>query len=244
VEPDAETKARYQEILARRPASPLKAEGASPGAAPAPPPQARSAAPRGHEPPLVGREPELTHLRRALDLTRAKQGLVVAITGEAGVGKSRLAAELVTEVEQRGGSILTGRCYETEQILPFSVWVDVLRTVPATAMGQALDGLRPAWRMELGRLLPELSADPPGPDATPGALRLFEAVAQLPPRLATARPLLVLLEDLHWADEATPRPSSACSPGPNRTTRSSSWSSRRGRGDRVHPRPRPRRGPT
>lgn len=205
VEPDVETKALYQEILATRPASPLKEEGSAPHAAQAAPPPAHTAAPHGHEPPLVGRELELTHLRRALDHTWVKQGLVVAITGETGVGKSRLAAELLTEAEKRGGCVLTGRCYETEQILPFGLWVDVLRAIPAKAMVEALDGLRPAWRMELGRLLPELSSDPPGPDATPGALRLFEAVAQLLQSLAAGQPLLVWLEDLHWADEMSIR---------------------------------------
>jgi DNA-binding SARP family transcriptional activator len=205
VEPDVETKALYQEILAMRPASPLSAEGSAPSAVQVAPPPVRDAGPPGHEPPLVGREEELTHLRRALDRTWGKQGLVVAITGEAGVGKTRLAAALVTEAEGRGGCVLTGRCYETEQVLPFGLWVNALRTIPATAIAKALEGLRPAWRMELGRLLPELSADPPGPDATPGALRLFEAVAQLLQSLAAGQPLVLVLEDLHWADEMSIR---------------------------------------
>lgn len=204
VEPDPETKALYQEILATRPVSPLKDE--VPGPSPASgQPMAHGFEPRGHEPPLVGREPELTRLQGLLDQTWAKQGVVVAITGETGIGKSRLAGAILTEAEKRGGRALVGRCYETEQVLPFGPWVDALRTLPADVLSEALEGLRPAWRLELARLLPELGSEPPGPDASPGALRLFDAVAQLFQGLAVRQPLLVLIEDLHWADEMSIR---------------------------------------
>ncbi|MGH7333645.1 MAG: ATP-binding protein [Candidatus Rokuibacteriota bacterium] len=205
IEPDPETKALYQEILATRSANPLKDEALAPGPIPGQP-TARGFEPHGHQPPLVGREAELARLQKLLDQTWARQGPVVALTGETGIGKSRLAGELLTEAEKRGGRTLVGQCYETEQILPFGPWVDALRTLPADVLSNALEALRPAWRIELARLLPELGADPPGPDASPGALRLFDAVTQLLLQgLAARQPLVILIEDLQWADEMSIR---------------------------------------
>jgi len=199
VEPDPETKALYQEILVTRPVSPLKDEASAPS------PLLAQPTPYGRQPPLVGRQAELARLQQLLDQTWVKQGLVVAITGETGIGKSRLASALLTEADKRGGRTLVGQCYETEQILPFGPWVDALRALPADVLSGALEALRPAWRIELARLLPELGADPPGPDASPGALRLFDAVTQLLQGLAARQPVVILIEDLHWADEMSIR---------------------------------------
>ena len=203
VAPDPETKALYQEILATRAVSPLKDEALVPDPSPRQP--MHGFEPHGQQPPLVGREAELARLQRLLDQTWAKQGRVAAITGETGIGKSRLASELLTEAAKRGGRTLVGQCYETEQILPFGPWVDALRALPADVLSDALEGLRPTWRVELARLLPELGSDPPGPDASPGALRLFDAVTQLLQSLAARQPLVVLIEDLQWADEMSIR---------------------------------------
>ena len=131
--------------------------------------------------------------------------------GEAGVGKSRLAAELVAAAtRRRQARVLIGRCYETEQILPFAPWVDALRTGQVLEDREFLDTLEPGWRAELGRLLPEL---PQAPDlsALPRSARggnarhLFEAINELLKRLARRQPLVVVLEDLHWADEMSVR---------------------------------------
>jgi tetratricopeptide (TPR) repeat protein/ABC-type cobalamin/Fe3+-siderophores transport system ATPase subunit len=157
------------------------------------------------ETPIVGREVELAHLRDALQATLAGQGQLVAVMGQAGIGKSRLVAELVAEASRKGARILLGRCFETEQVLPFGPWINVLRASRLAADGETLDRLGPVWRAELARLLPEIApgTSPATPTADPA--HLFEAVAQLLERVALAQPAVLVFEDLHWADEMSLR---------------------------------------
>jgi tetratricopeptide (TPR) repeat protein len=202
VEPEADTRQLYQEILPRRPPR-------EPGAATipgitelkpflAPPVVAATAT------PLIGRAGEMTRLREALAQARAGAGQLLAIVGEAGVGKTRLIVELATEALPRDTRLLLGRCYESDQILPFGPWVDALRTSRVTSDSPLLDELAPPWRAELARLLPEVEV--PGlPMPGDNQLRLFEGMAQLLERLAARQPVLLVLEDLHWADEMTLR---------------------------------------
>jgi DNA-binding SARP family transcriptional activator len=204
VEPDHQTKALYQEILASRPSSPLDEEIPRSAVSSAPP-IALASEPEGREPPVVGRAKEMALLAQMLDRAWSRQGLVVAITGETGIGKSRMAGEVLAEAGRRGGVVLAGRCHETEQILPFGPWVNAFRELSPDRLAEALGAMRPAWRAELGRLLPEVTSEPPGPDVSPGALRLFEAVAQLLHELAAVQPVVALIEDLHWADEMSIR---------------------------------------
>ena len=73
-------------------------------------------------------------------------GQVVAVIGEAGIGKSRLLAEVAAETVARGGRVLVGRCYEAEQVLPFAPWVDALRAGHVDSEKEALEGLNPGGR--------------------------------------------------------------------------------------------------
>jgi DNA-binding SARP family transcriptional activator len=205
-EPEADTKRLYQDLLQRR-----SAESPPPARA-RPTRSGRGTAARlapallPEETPLVGREPELLSLRRALDEAAQGRGQVVMLVGEAGIGKSRALAALAVEADRRGGRVLLGRAYETEQVLAFGPWVDALRGVDVAADAMVLDSLDPVWRAELARLLPELGGTEPEPSA-PAAdhRRLFEAIGRLVAALATDRPLLLLLEDGHWADEMSLR---------------------------------------
>jgi tetratricopeptide (TPR) repeat protein len=156
--------------------------------------------------PLVGRELEMTRLRIALDEAIRGEGQFVVVQGEAGVGKSRLVAELATEALKVDCCVLLGHCYEAEQILPFGAWVDALRTGGITEAMELLRSLPSSWRRELARLLPEL--DPRAADSSfgsPDHLRLFEAMTELLRGLAARQPVVLILEDLHWADEMTLR---------------------------------------
>jgi DNA-binding SARP family transcriptional activator len=154
-----------------------------------------------HETPMVGRATEIARLRDLFDRASRGAGSVVLITGEPGVGKSRLVAELAADALARGGHVLLGRCHSSTQILPFGPWVDAFRlggVIGAATLGT----MEPAWRAELARLFPE--AGGPGlPASSENPLRLFEAVGQLMQRVAHARPTVVVLEDCHWADEMT-----------------------------------------
>jgi tetratricopeptide (TPR) repeat protein len=156
------------------------------------------------EPPLVGRHAEMTRLTAELDMAWEGRGRVVSLLGDAGIGKSRLAFELARLAERRGGRVVVGHCFETEQGLPFAPWVDALRAAGVARDTALLDTLEPVWRGELARLLPELGAESSSPG--PGdALRLFDAVVQLLDRLSARQPVLLVLEDVHWADEMSLR---------------------------------------
>lgn len=201
IDPEPETRKLYEEML--RPAGPRDV----------PRPRHRSAAPAmapvgsampASGPPIVGRAATLERLRAAIDAAERGRGRVVAIEGEAGIGKSRLVAETAAEISRRGGRVMTGYAYESEQILPFAVWADAIRRSGVTDDGDMIGALPPAWGAELARLFPELAI--PGTSLPPAddPRRLFEALEQLFRRLAE-RPLVVLLEDLHWADEMSIR---------------------------------------
>ena len=202
VEPEAETRQVYQEILQRGQAGPAEPSVPVPVARARPRP--RRVRPGGPLPevPLVGRETELAWLAEALGAAWQGEARMVLVVGEAGIGKSRLVAELAAEATRRDGRILLAGCHETEQSLPFRPWVDALRDGHALADPDLLAGLGAVWQAELTRLFPELGGPaPPIPTTAADHVRLFEAVAELTGRLAAQRPLLVALEDLHWADE-------------------------------------------
>jgi len=152
---------------------------------------------------LIGRQEERARLRDALDHVSRGEGRVVVIAGEAGIGKSCILRSLAADGDTRRFRILVGRSYRTEQTLAFGPWIDALRGARVIA---DIEALTPLSRAELGRLLPEL--DIAGGARTPhrpDRRRLFEAVTELVCGLAMNGPVLIIFEDLHWADEATLR---------------------------------------
>src|SRR5262245_15832301 len=217
-EPEAETKALYHEILQRRAQATPDQRSQPIQAATA---QASSYRPEltepspAWEPPLVGRQPNVARLREELDEALSGRGRVVVLIGEAGAGKSRLVSELTASAARRRWRVMVGRCYETERILPFAPWVDALRSGRVVEEREILDTLEAGWRDELERLLPELSgqgkptASSPGEEVagrSGGDPRYpFEATSELLKRLARREPLVVVLEDVHWADEMSVR---------------------------------------
>ena len=156
--------------------------------------------------PFVGRQRELAELTQRLDAASQGRGGVVLIAGEPGIGKTRLAEEVAAQAKECGVWVLWGRCYEGEGAPAFWPWVQVLRTL---LRGQEADAVRAALGPDaaaLAQLLPELHTllpDLPAPPALEPAqarFRLFEAVTTVLTRAAAARPLVLLLDDLHWAD--------------------------------------------
>ncbi|MDX6256781.1 MAG: hypothetical protein QOJ11_3115 [Frankiales bacterium] len=155
-------------------------------------------------PLLVGRLAELDVLRGALASAAAGQSQTVLVGGEAGVGKSRLVAEFMTYAASRDTQLLTGSCIEGGgEGMPFAPIVDLLRMMVRTTPLGDLDGLLGRARPEVARLLPELSGAPDHTTELRSSAQLFELLLGVLVRLATAGPVLVVVEDLHWADQST-----------------------------------------
>ncbi|MGY1617413.1 BTAD domain-containing putative transcriptional regulator [Geodermatophilus sp. SYSU D00691] len=160
------------------------------------------------EPPaggLVGRGEELAVIGRLLAGTAAGHGRVLLVAGEPGVGKTRLAEEAARLAAASGTRVSWGRCWEGEGAPALWPWVQVLRALLGEPPGDRPDDGPAAARSELARLLPELAEAPPASAVPAGSVeatrfRLYDAVTGLLERTAAGRPLLVVLDDLHWSD--------------------------------------------
>jgi DNA-binding SARP family transcriptional activator/predicted ATPase len=152
--------------------------------------------------PLVGREAEWTALSESYS-ARASDGLFVAIQGEAGVGKSRLADAFADHVLGAGGMVLRARCFEEESSIAYAPIVDLLRS----GGDEWADPLSPTERGEVSRLLPEMrDAEGPAWSEDPGAQRRFMdglVAALLKACSSRTAPGMILIDDLHWADAAS-----------------------------------------
>lgn len=199
VEPSTPTRRLYQELLERQ-RMPPGAKG-SHGRLPAETCGANGRLP-SRETPLVGRSAELSAMGAALTAAMEGRGRVVAVLGEAGIGKSRLVAELTDQGATRGARVLVGRCREAEQVLPLRPWVEALRGGLQDADLRALP--RPV-RADLARVLPELGDASTVPDDRHDPMRAIDATATLLRGMAAPRPLVVVIEDLQWADDTSVR---------------------------------------
>jgi DNA-binding SARP family transcriptional activator/tetratricopeptide (TPR) repeat protein len=158
-------------------------------------------------PPFVGREVEWRALLDCWGQVCSGRGHLVFVSGEAGIGKSRLIEELGRYVKQRGNWSIYGCCYECERALPYGLLADVLRAALAVS-GQAALGQLPEWQVaELASLAPELVGQLPSSpvlslSADQQQVRLFEALTLFLLDLARQTPLLLVLEDLHWINDS------------------------------------------
>ena len=160
------------------------------------------------ETPFVGRDGARSDLRELLERTAGGFGSIVMIGGEPGVGKTRLASELAAEARQRGVGVNVGHCSEQGD-LPYMPWVEMLeaaaRTMPPRTMLKRFGEHAPVlvqMAPELRAALPDL---PPVPDLPPDQQRwyLFNGVRGYLTSIAKDRPQLLILDDLHWADDST-----------------------------------------
>lgn len=168
--------------------------------------------PRVSSPVFVGRATDLTRLDQALELAAAGRPGTRLITGEAGIGKSRLVEEFLGRARAGDALILEGDCLPLgETGLAYAPFVAALRPLVRSLDADRLDRLIGPGRAELAHLLPDLGPPPARakrpPDAslsaTTARARLFEIMFGVLHRLAEERPLVLVLEDLHWADAST-----------------------------------------
>ena len=154
---------------------------------------------------LVGRSAELEELDRALAELEQGAAAALELVGEPGIGKTRLLAELAGRADSRNYLVLAGSASELEQDLPFSVFVDSLDEHIRGLEPERLDELDLDVRTELSTVFPTLSGFDSGRAPAPQheRYRSHRAVRELLELLARTRPLVLILDDLHWADPAS-----------------------------------------
>ena len=155
---------------------------------------------------LVGRGSQLEALERWWRGTQRERALL--LSGEAGIGKSRLLAEQARRIHRLGAIVLAGRAPE-ETVVPFQPFLEAIGQYAHDAGEPALRAALSGWGSELARLVPEIGRrlpeleSPPAGDPATDRYRLFEAVATVLGAIAASGSLLLVLDDLHWADRPT-----------------------------------------
>jgi len=157
--------------------------------------------------PFVAREKELGQLKDRLEAALAGQGSLVMVVGEPGIGKTRLTDELSVYARLRGTQVLLGQCYEAEGQPPCIPFIEALRqyvdSQPADALREEMgDGASDIAKLvsEVRARLPDLPQSPPQ-EPESERYRLLEAVTSFLVSASLANPLLLVLDDIHWADK-------------------------------------------
>ncbi len=155
---------------------------------------------------FVGRQAELSKLRDGLERAFAGAGGVATISGEPGIGKTRLADEFAVYARLRGAVVLTGRSFEGESAVPYGPFVEALRPFVVSHPDDELREDLGAGAAEMALLLPELThrftdIQPSAPlEGEAERFRLFERVAAFLQSASARAPIVLSLDDLHWAD--------------------------------------------
>jgi DNA-binding CsgD family transcriptional regulator len=163
-------------------------------------------------PILIGRSAEMTALQECIEAAASGQGGVVLLSGEAGIGKSRLVGELQRSAEALAFQLLGGQCFPADRSCPYAPLLDLLHAFLAPlSASQIATALGPSARVlfpllpERVQHLPELASLPPLSSLDPEQeqRRLFAQLSEFFTRAASSRPVLLVVEDLHWSDEST-----------------------------------------
>ena len=157
------------------------------------------------DPVIVGRAAELEHVEAALAALGEGGGACLAITGEPGIGKTRLLAELRDRADRQGRLVLAGAAAEFERDVPFGVWADALDAYVTAQDLPRRAGWDAALTRELAEVLPSLHDGGGAGGAGPAdeRYRTHRAVRVLLAAITADRPLVLVLDDLHWSDGAS-----------------------------------------
>jgi len=183
----------------------LREMSAAPAAASEPPPP--TAAARITWGRFIGRAEELAALKAAVEAALGGRGSLVLVGGEPGIGKTRLVEEAGVYARLRGAQVLVGRCFEAEAALPYLPFVEAMREYILARPAEALTHELGDGASEIAKLVPEVLQRVTGIEAATKVppeqerYRLFESVCTFLVSAAKATPLVLVLDDLHWADK-------------------------------------------
>ena len=192
IEPGRQLRELHQAILRQDPGLDLAPVAESP-----------DEAPRGA---FVGRVPQVAELMAGLDDAFAGRGRLFLVVGEPGIGKSRLAEEVMRHARARGARVLVGRCWEAGGAPAYWPWVQALRAAVRDTDSAALLAHLGAGAAQLAQIVPELRQrfpdlpEPPALESEVARFRLFDATAEFLGNISQAPPTVLVLDDLHAAD--------------------------------------------
>ena len=157
---------------------------------------------------FIGREREMAEIVAALDGAVEGRGGLVMLAGEPGIGKTRLTEELAAVAKERGALVTWGACYEDGSAPPYWPWTQAIRSLLTEPSGAVLNELEPRAAViaeivpEVRDVMPDMR---PAPEVDPAQarFRLFDSVTSFLNEIATLRPVVLVLDDLHWADRST-----------------------------------------
>src|SRR6266566_5099996 len=161
-------------------------------------------------PVLIGRVQDLTHFRILVDQVKNGEAQVVLVCGEAGIGKSRLVAEVKAEASAFGFLLLEGQCFQTDSASPYAPLLDLFRAYFARRASTSLPDPMHSFASTLSRLLPDLALlypdlatlpTPPSVEPEEEKRRLFAAMTHFVTEQAAQHPVLLVVEDVHWCDD-------------------------------------------
>ena len=156
--------------------------------------------------PFVGRQREIDELNSALEDAWSGQGRLVMLMGEPGIGKTRTTQELASQAAARGAQVLWGWCYEEEGAPPYWPWVQSIRSYIQQRTSEQLRSEMGAGATDIAEVIPDLRGklpdlnSPPTVEPEQARFRLFDSLTAFLKNASQTQPLMLVLDDLHWAD--------------------------------------------